>query len=218
MGSGYYSYDEMATFMDELQRRVAELEAENSGLRQQLEALRQGVGISVNILGRALPLASEGQEAPPATDRMRQRMPLPAPHTPHSPAGGPFPEDAWLTGKGPAARQQRQEQPAQPAQWGQQQQQQRDPRPSERITPQWLREGPQGQGQGHGQGQGQHAAPAPSPFSPRASGEDAWADSYPAAGTPERHAQHGHGQPQSLAGWAEQPRTRNPYADSFVLD
>lgn len=51
-------YGQVVNWMDRQQRRITELEAENRELRRQLEELRRGVGVSVVIEGRALPVAA----------------------------------------------------------------------------------------------------------------------------------------------------------------
>jgi hypothetical protein len=50
-------FEEMSTWLEQQERRVRTLEAENRELRRQLEELRRGVGISVVIEGRTVPLA-----------------------------------------------------------------------------------------------------------------------------------------------------------------
>lgn len=67
------------------QQRIVELEAENRELRRQLEDLRRGVGISLIIDGRQIPLAS------PAAAAM-----------PH-PSAGPALDAAWISGAHPSS-------------------------------------------------------------------------------------------------------------------
>lgn len=138
-----------------------------------------------------------------------QRVPLPSPQTPSpslslSPSPSPvsgeavFPEASWLTGAGPAVRP---VQPVQPVQRGHNTGA-RALRPSERITPQWLREarhsvaGPQSSASQHPQ--------------------DAWPENYsqPQLGTLAQIT----GQGAAMRPQRRDPQARNPYADSFVLD
>lgn len=49
-------YRQLVGWMERQQRRVADLERENRELRRQLDELRSGVGVSLVIQGRALPL------------------------------------------------------------------------------------------------------------------------------------------------------------------
>lgn len=225
MGAGYYSYDEMAAFVADLQRRIAQLEAENSGLRQQLDSLRRGVGVSVNIMGQTLPVAAASYlpspaasypaappASPPIPTGMQQReaaawnsyhhaargTPPPAPPAPQPQpqpmpqpqAQHPFPEDAWLSGSGPAVRRPRDERPASPRR-------QREPepvrgrygvgaaaaQPSERMTPEWLREGAAPSGD-----YASTSAPRPAHHSPD---EHAWDDTYAPATAGRRRGYQG---------------------------
>src|SRR5258707_5826419 len=155
-----------------------QLEIENRELRRELDELRRGVGISVLIQGRLVPLsalpsagaalpsyptpapfAATGQQSaaatftPPPTGSEPPSQPAPpllpyppAPRrTPQSPPRSanprsePFPEEAWITGQRRVVRPpalQPQPEPRPPVS------QQNAARPSQRITPGWLREEP----------------------------------------------------------------------------
>ena len=216
MGYDYYQRDDVTEYLAEQRQRIADLEAENRALRAQLDALCRGEGVSVLINGRQIPLAAlaaaaashaeaeHGRQRTPSTPpdlyhHPAQRVPMPPPHTPaHGEAV--FPEDAWLTSPSPAAR------PAGPGQRGS------DTgahalRPSERITPEWLR------------GARQSPAAPPQPQHQPAAGNrsgDAWSDSYGPApfGTLAQIT----GQRPAMRPQRRDPNARNPYADSFVLD
>ncbi|MFI5274273.1 MAG: hypothetical protein ACHQ4H_14665, partial [Ktedonobacterales bacterium] len=213
--------------------RIAALEAENAELRAQLDALRRGEGIAVIIQGHSVPLAtlmaqvSEQQRYEPAAaypveayppsvplDHYHhpvQHVPLPAPQTPPAVPGGEesFPGEAWLTSPAPAVRPVQRARPSSA----------RALRPSEHITPDWLREAPQQQ----------QSAQAPTP-------EDAWRDGYPPA-VPARQARRSAearrtpvpseplpslaqltGQHPAYRPRRRNDEGRNPYSDSFVLD
>lgn len=215
MGYDYYQRDDVTEYLAEQRQRIADLEAENRALRAQLDALCRGEGVSVLINGRQIPLAAlaaaaashaeaaHGRQRAPTTPpdlyhHPAQRVPMPPPHTP---AHGEtvFPEDAWLTSPSPAARP-----AAAPVQRG------RNTgahalRPSERITPEWLREARQSPATPQQQQQ-------PASHQPK----DAWSDSYGPApfGTLAQIT----GQRPAMRPQRRDPNARNPYADSFVLD
>lgn len=232
MDYDYYQRDDVTEYLAEQRQRIAELEAENRALRAQLDALCRGEGLAVVINGRQIPLAAlaatadaesaRAHHAQPHAGQSRgrrpsappdlyhhpaQRVPMPSPHTPPAPTEAVFPEDAWLTGSTPAVQ-------ASPAAQAQTPQRGRNTgahalRPSERITPEWLRES-------------RHAAaPAPSQHSrsqPSASyhpHEDAWADSYSQSHFSTLAQITGQ---TPAARPRRDPDARNPYADSFVLD
>lgn len=219
MGYDYYQRDDVTEYLAEQRQRIADLEAENRALRAQLDALCRGEGVSVLINGRQIPLAAlaaaaashaeatHGRSRTPTTPpdlyhHPAQRVPMPSPHTP---AQGEtvFPEDAWLTSPSPAAR------PAAPAQrrhnTGAHALQ-----PSERITPEWLREARYGAAspQSRPQSQSQPTA-AHHP-------QDAWSDSY--SQSPFGTLAQITGQRPAMRPQRRDPNARNPYADSFVLD
>lgn len=110
MTPGMQDYQRLRQWLEQQERRIAEIEAENRELKRQLQELRRGVGISVLIQGKAIPLAGEVSPGlfaatdatphPPAQTVQRAMHPTP----PARPAKVAFPEDAWLTGHGPAAR------------------------------------------------------------------------------------------------------------------
>ncbi len=226
MGYDYYQRDDVTEYLAEQRQRIAELEAENCALRAQLDALCRGEGLAVLINGRQIPLAAlapaaaespgapsahmhvaHGRPRRPSAPRdlyhhPAQRVPMPLPHTPPAtPNEAVFPEDAWLTGATPAAR----PSPAAPTPQRSRSTGAHALRPSERITPEWLRES-------------RHAAASSHQSQPSASyhpHDDAWADSY------------GQSHFSTLAEITGQlpaarpprdPSARNPYADSFVLD
>lgn len=136
-------YAQMTDALRWQQQRIIELEIENRELHRQLDDLRRGVGVSLVIDGRQIPLASTGaslaQDAPrtssghppiPPTATPPTPIPvsLPSPITPPQPPQRPnarhsapaFPENAWLTGPAPAVKpappspQQHPSQPARP--------------------------------------------------------------------------------------------------------
>lgn len=214
MGTGYYSYEQMAAFVADLQRRVAQLEAENSVLRQQLDNLRRGVGISVNIMGQTLPVAAASYPSSPAASypasplanppapngtqyreaaawgayhQAARHTPPPAPRAPQPQAAPPFPEDAWLSGSGPAVRPQRGERPAPSPQRAREPEpargHERTPQPSEWITPPFLREGAAPSGD-----YASTSMPRPAHHSPD---EHAWDDTYAPAAAGRRRAYQG---------------------------
>lgn len=227
MGYDYYQRDDVTEYLAQQRQRIADLEAENRALRAQLDALCRGEGIAVLINGRRIPLAAlvevganaagtpserqyvaHGRARTPSAPRdpyhhPAQRMPMPTPQTP-SPAPAPdatvFPEAAWLTGATPAVRPQPVP-PGPPVQRGHTSGA-RALRPSERITPDWLREA-------------RHSTAGPRPpanWHP----QDAWSD-----GSDQPHfptlAQIT-GQNPVVRPQRRDPQARNPYADSFVLD
>lgn len=216
MGYDYYQRDDVTEYLAVQRQRIADLEAENRALRAQLDALCRGEGVSVLINGRQIPLAAlaaaAASRAEAAHGRQRtptappdlyyhaaQRVPMPPPHTPaHGEAV--FPEDAWLTSPSPAAR------PPAPAQRAHNTGA-HALRPSERITPEWLREArhsstPQAQ-------------PQPQPVAGHYP-QDSWSDSYSQSqfGTLAQIT----GQRPAVRPQRRDPNARNPYADSFVLD
>ena len=225
MGYDYYNRDDVTEYLAQQRQRIAELEAENRALRAQLDALCRGEGLAVLINGRQIPLAalaaasagpsagrpdaSYGRGRTPSAPRdlyhhPAQRVPMPPPSTPPpAPGEAVFPEDAWLTGAAPAVRPSSQPQPSQRG---------RNTgahalRPSERITPEWLREARQSAAQPTSQAQQQ----------------DAWADSYSHAqlsGEPAHFSTLAQitGQRPAARPQRRDPNARNPYADSFVLD
>lgn len=219
MGYDYYQRDDVTEYLAEQRQRIADLEAENRALRARLDALCRGEGVSVLINGRQIPLAAlaaaaashaEAAHVRPRTPTAppdlyhhpAQRVPMPPPHTP---AQGEtvFPEDAWLTSPSPAAR------PAGPAQrrhnTGAHALQ-----PSERITPEWLREARYGT-----------ASPQSQPRSQPAAGhgpQDAWSDSYSYGQAQFETLAQITGQRPAIRPQRRDPNARNPYADSFVLD
>ena len=159
MESGKFEFGQVREYLERQQRRIAELESENRTLRRELDELRRGVGIAVTIHGRTVPLAPlppAGTAAhprpsvtPSSTTSGQHPAVAPVPSGP-VPNAGPtahaqpappaatfpatFPEANWLTGSQPAIRAQSQsERTAEPRQA-------HVPRPSERITPEWLRE------------------------------------------------------------------------------
>ncbi len=71
-------YGQILSWMDRQQRRVAELETENNELRRQLDDLRRGVGVSLVIQGRALPV-SVLNALEPASAVASSAIPVPAP-------------------------------------------------------------------------------------------------------------------------------------------
>lgn len=231
MGYDYYNRDDVTEYLAEQRQRIADLEAENRALRTQLDALCRGEGVAVLINGCRIPLAAlaaaadaggasasrgrldaaHGRTRTPSVPRdlyhhPAQRVPMPAPHTPPpAPSEAVFPEEAWLTSPTPAAHPQ--PQPAPPRQRN------RDTgahalRPSERITPEWLREA-------------RHSAAA-QPSTNHAH-QDAWADSYSHAQLEDEPAHFATlaqitGQRPAMRPQRRDPNARNPYADSFVLD
>jgi hypothetical protein len=76
----------MARWLAERERRIQALEAENHALRQQLERLRQGVGIALVIEGRVVAMA-------PTSPGIIASAPVPAvaPAPPHAAATQPHP-------------------------------------------------------------------------------------------------------------------------------
>jgi hypothetical protein len=152
MGPGNFEFGQVRDYLERQQRRIAELESENRTLRRELDELRRGVGIAVMIHGRAVPLAplppagtaanprhsvtTSGQHPavmPVASGPIPGAGPIPHVQPTQQPAAN-FPEANWLTGSQPALRAQpRPEQTAGPRQA-------HTLRPSERITPEWLRE------------------------------------------------------------------------------
>jgi hypothetical protein len=92
------TFDEMAAWLLELERRLRVLEAENQELRRQLTDLRRGVGIALVIEGRTVPVA-------PLSPITTQSGPVPAVGPAHT-----------QTGPGEAAR--ALDMPATPAQTG----------------------------------------------------------------------------------------------------
>ena len=143
-------YRQMVNWMDRQQCRVAELEAENRELRHQLDDLRRGVGVSLVIQGRALPvsvLPAPEPTGPIATERPSYPVysaPLQAqtpqagrvspatPPTAFTPRPMPAPDSTWLTGQMRAVRA--------PAPAAGASQPSRQTIPSQNMTPTWLRE------------------------------------------------------------------------------
>jgi hypothetical protein len=159
MGPGNNEFGQVREYLERQQRRIAELESENHTLRRELDELRRGIGIAVMIHGRTVPLAP----LPPAGTAAHPRIPvtgsgehpaastapssaIPSASSSAAPVAQPesaplappqataFPEASWLTGSQPAIRAQPRAARA-PEPW-----QARALRPSERITPEWLRE------------------------------------------------------------------------------
>lgn len=159
MGPTEYEYRQALAWIEHLRTRAAQLEAENAHLRLQLDELRRGVGVAVVIQGQAIPLAPLSRQPgamtgsqPVQLSRSQPTGPISAPFPPalhpsaplSAPLGGapsgplpsPYTENTWLTGPTPAVSPQRA-----PAQ-GQQRPagQHRQGRPSQRVTPEWLRD------------------------------------------------------------------------------
>lgn len=168
------------TEVEWLRKRARQLEIENRELRRELDELRRGVGISVLIQGRLVPLSAlpsagaalpsypmpapftatgqqsaaatftppptwsepPSQPAPPSLPYPPAPAPRRAPQSPPrsaNPRSEPFPEEAWITGQRRVVRPpalQPQPEPRPPVS------QQNAARPSQRITPGWLREEP----------------------------------------------------------------------------
>src|SRR5260370_37047776 len=88
MNAEYGDYEQMSVWLERQPRRIEDLEAENRDLRRQLDELRRGVGVSVMIHGRAIPLASPSPSGSayssdgPASST--QRRPVPAAPISHS--------------------------------------------------------------------------------------------------------------------------------------
>lgn len=228
MGYDYYHRDDVTEYLAAQRQRIAELEAENRALWARLDALCRGEGVAVLINGQRIPLAAlaeavagtgvagmagERPYAAPGAVRQvsapqnpyhhpAQRVPLPTPQTPSAGVREDvFPEAEWLTGATPAM----QPPPQQPAQRGHNAGA-RALRPSEHITPQWLREA-----------HSQHSAATPPAQQPaRHYPQHAWPGSY---GQP-RFATLAQitGQNPAVRPQRRDPQARNPYADSYVLD
>lgn len=173
MGPTEREYRQALAWIEQLRTRVAQLEAENGDLLRQLDELRRGVGVAVVIQGHAIPLAaplsSTGarQTGAPIAAFPPASQPFPTPYpAPNGPISAPYPsaypqsaplssplgggaqtgrtpalssENGWLTGQIPAVR------PGNAASTGQRGGGQRQQiRPSQRVTPEWLREETQG--------------------------------------------------------------------------
>lgn len=165
MGPTEYEYRQALAWIDHLRTRVAQLETENAHLRLQFDELRRGVGVAVVIQGQTIPLAPlSRQPSAPTPSAMTGSQPVPpgrsqpagsisapfppafqpsAPFAepigaaPSGPFRTPYAENTWLTGPTPAVSPQRApkqaQRPAGPP---------REGRPSQRMTPEWLRDEP----------------------------------------------------------------------------
>lgn len=92
MGSTYATsasnveYAQMTEALRWQQQRIIELEAENRELYRQLDDLRRGIGVSLIIEGRHIPLAASSLQSPASsttTAPVPTPMPAPLPMTPH---------------------------------------------------------------------------------------------------------------------------------------
>jgi hypothetical protein len=223
----YGDYEQMSVWLERQQRRIEDLEAENRDLRRQLDELRRGVGVSVMIHGRAIPLASPSPSGSayssdgPASSTPRR--PVPAAPISHSygssapqpsyappappqvaarqPAPASYPDNDWLTGpqRPVKASPHRARAHVIPA---------APPRArsaSQEMTPSWLR------------------SDAPAPQEPRQWRPHARTDSLPVPPrlepipqAPQRTLAQITGQQHAMRP-DESHRGRNPYSDSFVL-
>ena len=174
MGPTEQEYRQALAWIEHMRTRVAQLETENNDLRRQLDDLRRGVGVAVVIQGRAVPLSalppanSTPQTGARAAYSSTASQPIPAPFpratsrgsTPYSgsfqpsaplsaplrggahsgPISSLYAENTWLTGQMPAVH------PNGGAPTGQHEAtgQRRSGRPSQRVTPEWLRDETQG--------------------------------------------------------------------------
>ena len=88
------TFDEMAAWLLELERRLRVLEAENQELRRQLTDLRRGVGIALVIEGRTVPVAPLSPISAP-TGPMPAVAPPIQPAIPHAQGFATPPAAAW---------------------------------------------------------------------------------------------------------------------------
>lgn len=199
MGPTEQEYRQALAWIEQLRTRVAQLEAANGDLLRQLDDLRRGVGVAVVIQGRAIPLAGPalpvtGAPQPGASAAFPSAVSqsVPGPYSlPAGPISAPyhtaFPQsaplsspldgsmqtgrapalsgdNAWLTGQTPAIHATGGAGTAGPRSGAQ-----RQTRPSQHVTPEWLREETQG-GQQPPQrgpvGRGTGQMPAVTPHAP----------------------------------------------------
>ena len=199
MGPTEQEYRQALAWIEQLRTRVTQLEAANGDLLRQLDDLRRGVGVAVVIQGRAIPLVGplSGVGAHQTGAPVAFPVPVSQPFTtPYSPATGPisasypsaYPhstplssplggraqtdrtpavpdENAWLTGQIPAVRP-----PSAGTAGPRGGAQRRQTLPSQRVTPEWLREETQGgqqQPTQHGPAaRGARQTPAVTPYVP----------------------------------------------------
>ncbi|MGH2485774.1 MAG: hypothetical protein ACRDHE_07165 [Ktedonobacterales bacterium] len=163
MGPTEYEYRQALAWIEHLRTRVAQLETENAHLRLQLDELRRGVGVAVVIQGQAIPLAPLSRQP----SAMTGSQPVPAPRSqpsgsisapvppvfppaaplsaplgaaPSGPCPTPYAENTWLTGPTPAVSPVSPQRGPAHAQGQRSAGQQRQGRPSQRMTPEWLRD------------------------------------------------------------------------------
>ncbi len=223
----------VTTWIDQQQRRIQQLEAENLELRRQLDNLRRGVGLTLVIEGRAIPLAPQPQ---PSSSQPGIGSPAPATYA-HSnspaltgsgapwvptkaapkptfarprfepiPTGdtAPFAEDAWLSDSGSAVVPPSRVERVAPTRL-------RQTASSQDMTPSWLREDPPSprysQVNAAGRPREVHPAQAPTDALPSASHAEAEPLRTLAQIT-------GHQQAARQRSTAER---RDVFSDSFVL-
>jgi hypothetical protein len=230
MTPGMQDYHRLRQWLEQQERRLAEVEAENRELRRQLDELRRGVGVSVVIQGRAIPLAAGPvAQMPHEQATFQHSQPGHPQREPVEQAESAFPEDAWLTGKGPAAR------PASAP--GGLASRIRARTPAPQVTPDWLRDGSADANAQSARTSRQAQSPAPQSqaysYQTREAPSDPGAPYSTGNGmyrhpVPRREAMRSRdGIPtlaqitgsQPVAGASRrQHRGTNPYEDSFVLD
>ena len=219
MGISEHEYARLVRWVEQQQGHIAALEAENRALRRELEDLRRGVGMSVVVQGRVLPV----NPTPP-------EMPRPQAGTPPHPSYGPAPrppvysESAWITGQAHAVN----TPPPAPAP-------RRPATSSQEMTPSWLRDSeprtpPPAQRRTLSSATGAYPStprpPAQQHFRAAPDWQQTGRQRVPArplphspevAPMPSLSELTGQRPAIRIPGWSQSDR-RNPYADSFVLE
>lgn len=218
MGISEHEYARLVRWVEQQQGHIAALEAENRALRRELADLRRGVGLSVVVQGRLLPVNPTPTEVPQPN----------AGTTPH-PSYGPVPrpplysESTWITGQARASN------PPAPVRH-------RPITPSQEMTPSWLRDNdPHTPPQAPAPRRTLAAATGPYPTAPRPSSQQyrvapdrqqTARQRVPArplpyapevAPMPSLAELTGQRPAIRIPGWS-QSGERNPYSDSFVLE